>query len=171
MRFVLRLVVEHKLANQWQRIRITSHPWVLRQWSVLNIQVNFEYSRWFGSCGLLESGGLCSLAREGQAGPRQHAGLPRLTKLRQIALFSLPWSGRKLCVKKARETAPGRAHSPRWPLSPRRDGSKRGSESRWADLRFWTHKLCKEWVSGPRLHFSLPGSASLRLTWLSHLYN
>lgn len=42
MRFVLRLVVEHKLANQWQWIRIISHTWVLLQWSVLNIQINSD---------------------------------------------------------------------------------------------------------------------------------
>lgn len=43
MRFVFRLVVEHKLANRWQWIHIISQAWVPQQWSVGNIQINFKY--------------------------------------------------------------------------------------------------------------------------------
>lgn len=47
MRFVFRLVVEHKLTNQWEWIHILSCKGALLQWSVFNIQINFEFSGWF----------------------------------------------------------------------------------------------------------------------------
>lgn len=51
MRFVLRLVVEHKLANRWQWIHIISQTWVPQQWSVGNIQINFKYLGCFRGVG------------------------------------------------------------------------------------------------------------------------
>lgn len=47
MRFVFRLVVEHKLTNQWEWIHILSCKRALLQWSVFNIQINFKFSGWF----------------------------------------------------------------------------------------------------------------------------
>lgn len=88
----------------------------------------------------------------------------------QIASFPLPCFGRKLCVKKARQT-PRESARPEVASFPQRNGAERASESGRTDPRFWTGKLCKEWVSGPRLHFPLPGSLFLLLAWSSPLYN